>query len=310
MNNQFIKHYIQFEEDGLNPTEVSVMSHLYNYGELSIKNNWIKNGMVFVKYLRESLANQINVSKDTITRTVQALEEKGWIVAQRQRNAATVYFLPKYQSDSLVRKTQIASPENANCNQNYTDFNYLHSNTVNTGNDVQTTPVVDRVQQWAKATKQKVGLTFTSIQAIQKFCKNNVEKCKQVVRLILNARNSVAKANRLVKQPVAQFESNQNIINGLAQQLDHIFSYAVKLPQSNYAGYVTNALKAYFTAAFGLETKPVVVKPTVKTTKFNDGKKRIHEELPEWAQDGYEFKADESVDMNKKAILESIISSI
>ncbi|WP_220728485.1 hypothetical protein, partial [Apilactobacillus xinyiensis] len=127
---------------------------------------------------------------------------------------------------------------------------------------------------------------------------------------ILNARNSVAKANRLVKQPVAQFESNKNIINGLAQQLDHIFSYAVKLPQSNYAGYVTNALKAYFTSAFGLETKPVVVKPTVKATKFNDGKKRIHEELPEWAQDGYEFKADESVDMNKKAKLEDILKSI
>ncbi|WP_056965808.1 MarR family transcriptional regulator, partial [Apilactobacillus ozensis] len=162
MNSQFIKLYIEFEEQGLNPTEVSIMSHLYNYGELSLKNNWIKNGMVFVKYLRESLADQINVSKDTITRTVKSLEDKGWIIAKRQRNAATIYFLPQYEFNSSVRKTQIATPENANCNQNYTNLNKLHANTVNTGSAAKNESVVDKVKQWSQATQQKLGLTFSS----------------------------------------------------------------------------------------------------------------------------------------------------
>ncbi|WP_353485810.1 replication initiator protein A [Apilactobacillus xinyiensis] len=268
----------------------------------------------YVVYPVKELMDILNVGKNTVVKILKKLEYLSLIVKKRSFNRATRIFIAPALMETEIVDTS-ASLDNKPAESQKVNFNQkinqnLHSNTVNTGNDVQTTPVVDRLQQWAKATKQKVGLTFTSIQAIQKFCKNNVEKCKQVVRLILNARNSVAKANRLVKQPVAQFESNQNIINGLAQQLDHIFSYAVKLPQSNYAGYVTNALKAYFTAAFGLETKPVAVKPTVKATKFNDGKKHIHEELPEWAQDDYEYVPNKKIDLSRKAKLKLMLEEI
>ncbi|MCL0312309.1 hypothetical protein M2S00_04230 [Apilactobacillus sp. TMW 2.2459] len=268
----------------------------------------------YVVYPVKELMDILNVGKNTVVKILKKLEYLSFIVKKRSFNRATRIFIAPALMETEIVDTS-ASLDNKPAESQKVNFNQktnqnLHINTINTGNDVQFTPVVDRVQQWAEATKQKVGLTFTSIQAIQKFCKNNVEKCKQVVRLILNARNSVAKANRLVKQPVAQFESNQNIINGLAQQLNHIFSYAVKLPKSNYAGYVTNALKAYFTSAFGLEPKPITVKPTVKNTKFNDGKKNIKEELPAWAKDGYKFKADTSVDIDKKAKLEAMIADM
>ncbi|WP_220751640.1 replication initiator protein A [Apilactobacillus xinyiensis] len=315
MNNQFIKLYTEFEEKGLKPNEISVLAHLYDRMNLSVNNSNFydrKHNGYYVIYTREELSEQINLNASTITRIIKKLANLGWIIVKKGFNAPNRFFLPHFVLPKSYR-VQNAPTEIAKCNTIQTDFNQTNNytdNTVNTTTDAETEPVVDHAKQWAKATQQKVGLTFTALQAIQKFCKHNVEKCKQVVRLILNARNSVAKANRLVKQPVAQFESNQNIINGLAQQLEHIFSYAVKLPQSNYAGYVTNALKAYFTAAFGLETKPVAVKPTVKATKFNDGKKRIHEELPAWARDDYEFKADESVDMGKKAKLEAMLANI
>ncbi|MCL0330631.1 MarR family winged helix-turn-helix transcriptional regulator [Apilactobacillus xinyiensis] len=308
MNNKFIKHYIEFEEQGLNPTEVSIMSHLYNYGELSFKNNWVKNGMVFVKYLRESLAEQINVSKETVTRTVKNLEAKGWIITKRQRNAATIYFLPKYDFNLSDRKCQFDTLEMANCNQNYTDLK-LHNNTVNTESATKNESVVDKVKQWGKTTQQKLGLTFSSIQAIQKFCKNNVEKCKHIVRLILNARNAVAKQNKIVKSEITQFESNLNIKNGLANQLDHIFSYALNLPKGNYAGYVTNALKTYFTQAFGLKTTQVV-KPKMHQVKFNNGQKHIHEELPEWAKDDYVYVPDKDVDLKKQAELRAMLDTL
>ncbi|WP_056965759.1 hypothetical protein, partial [Apilactobacillus ozensis] len=166
-----------------------------------------------------------------------------------------------------------------------------------------------KVKQWSQATQQKLGLTFSSIQAIQKFCNNNVEKCKHIVRLILNARNVVAKQNQIAKSEITQFESNLNIKNGLAKQLDHIFSYALNLPKSNYAGYVTNALKTYFTQSFGLETTQVV-KPKMHQVKFNNGQKHIHEELPEWAKDDYVYVPDNNIDLEKKAKLENMLKEI
>ncbi|WP_353486093.1 replication initiator protein A [Apilactobacillus xinyiensis] len=297
----------------LNSDEKIALSLLNDRMKSSVKRRSFyddKKQAYYVIYPIDELRTAVNVSKGTAVKILKKLEKLGYVSKRKIYSQATRLFLPKFDIETYtISNSEPTEVQDLESNHR-TNHKNIHDNTVNTDVSVKFEPVVDHAQQWAESTQQKVGLTFSSIQAIQKFCKNNVEKCKQVVRLILNARNSVAKANSLVKQPVAQFESNQNIINGLAQQLEHIFSYAVKLPQSNYAGYVTNALKAYFTSAFGLETKPVAVKPTVKAIKFNDGKKRIHEELPEWAKDDYEFKADTSVDMGKKAKIKAMLSEI
>ncbi|TPR48162.1 MarR family transcriptional regulator [Apilactobacillus micheneri] len=124
MNNQFTKSFKAFEEDGLNPTAVSILNHLYDYGNLSVKNNWIENGVVFVKYMRETLAEQINVSKDTITRALKTIEEKGWIKVKHVKNAANVYFLTKYYDLNSGLKKQNATTGNANCNMNQTNFKH------------------------------------------------------------------------------------------------------------------------------------------------------------------------------------------
>ncbi|MCL0319400.1 replication initiator protein A [Apilactobacillus xinyiensis] len=296
----------------LNSDEKIVLSLLNDRMKSSMQRNDFydtKKGAFYVIYTIDEIMDVINVAKATAVKILKKLENLGYVTKQKTYSRATKLFLPKFKfentTSSEIEPTQVQNLEsNQKTNQN------LHNNTINTDTKNKNVILLDQIKQWSKATKQKVGLTFSSIQAIQKFCKNNVEKCKHVVRLILNARNSVAKDNRLAKQPVAQFESNQNIINGLAQQLEHIFSYAVKLPQNNYAGYITNALKAYFTAAFGLETKPVTVKPSVKFSKFNDSKKRVHETLPEWAKDDYYYVPEKNIDIKKKERLKKLINEI
>ncbi|MCK8607244.1 replication initiator protein A [Apilactobacillus ozensis] len=270
----------------------------------------------YVVYPIQELMDILGVGKNTVIKVLKKLEYLGLIIKQRAFNQATRIFISsammaKNIVDEEIQKASVnikpSKSQKINFNQKINHKKY--NNTVNTESAAKNESVVDKIKQWSQATQQKLGLTFSSIQAIQKFCKNNVEKCKNVVRLILNARNAVAKQNQIAKSNLTQFESNLNIKHGLANQLDHIFSYALNLPKSNYAGYVTNALKTYFTQAFGLETNQTV-KPKMHQVKFNNGQKHIHEELPEWAKDDYVYTPDEHVDEKKKAELKAMLADL
>ena len=324
---KFYKMYEQFEESGLKPTQVSVMAHLYDRMSLSIKNDFKdENGEYFVIYTVKTLAEKINVDSSTISRVFSSLEKSGWIEIKRSRKADVPNFikLPKYDFNELEeavvednssesRETNVSSMlQNAmsgvaKCNASYTNNIYTdkHINTVNTEKPENDFKIDQqrKLQMWENATLN-IGLRKSAVDRIKLFSKNNVIVCKAVVRIILNARNSVAKANGLENSKESQFESNLNLQYGLTSKLDHIFRYIEKNGYKDYAGYLTNALKPYFEKAFGVEPEIETVKPNMKRNL------KVKETLPDWAKDDYKPKNYGKVNKYKKAELEARIAAL
>ncbi|MCL0330673.1 MarR family transcriptional regulator [Apilactobacillus xinyiensis] len=315
MNNQFIKLYTEFEEKGLKPNEISVLAHLYDRMNLSVNNGNFydrKHNGYYVIYTREELAEQINLNASTITRIIKKLASLGWIIVKKGFNAPNRFFLPHFVLPKS-HKVQNTPTEIAKCNTIQTELKHTNNytnNTVNTVSAVKTAPRVSEIDNWIKTTHAVVKLTLPTLNSIREFCNGNIEKCKYVVRLVLNARNSIARKYGLVKSELSQFESNKNLQNGLFEQLEHIFSYVKKHGFKQYAGYVTNALKDYFRDAMGLSKGVKLVKPAMQSVKFDDGKKHIKEELPEWAKDDYVYVPDKHVDEQKKARLKAMIAEL
>lgn len=338
---KFYKMYEEFEEKGLKPNQVSVLAHLYDRMSLSIKNNFVdENGEFFVIYTNQALADKINLDTSTISRIFGKLEELGWIKIERQKkpDMPNLIKLPKYEfvereeviesalfddekivteekalDNSFSPVLQNAMPGLAKCNTSYTNTIYTKTNnTVNTekANHVQndfdkSQAIAKELTMWRNATL-RIGLSNSTVDRIQDFSKGNVIICRAVVRLILNARNSVAKANNIKNTPVTQFESNLNLQDGLGTKLDHIFAYIEKHNYKDYSGYLTKALKEYFTMAFGLQEDIKAVKPSMTRSKT----RVLKETLPEWAKDDYKRKEQPKADPKKVAEMKQKIAQM
>ncbi|TPR50745.1 helix-turn-helix domain-containing protein [Apilactobacillus micheneri] len=291
---QFYKQYAQFEEAGLKPNEVSVLSHLYDRMNLSFGRKAYydkKQNGYYVIYTREELADKINLVASTVSRIIKKLSDKKWIIIKKQFNAPNKYFLPKFifekRHASENAPSHVAKEDSNQTDSSQTDRG---SNTVNTENNNKYTGE-DKLTQWIKSTNSVVGLTLNTLKIIQKFSKNDLEESKHIVRIILNSRNKVAKQNKIEHTAVTQFESNKRLQDDLGKQLDHIFSYVKNHGYTSYYGYLTNALKDYFKIAFGLAKPTKIVKPNGQRVFFNDHEP-IKEELPEWAKENPEERKD------------------
>ncbi|TPR21465.1 hypothetical protein DY102_07175 [Apilactobacillus timberlakei] len=275
MNNQFTKNFGAFEDDGLNPTASSVATHLYDYGNLSVKNGWIKDGMVFVKCMRESLAEKINVSVDTITRTLRVLEDKGWIIVKRQRNAANIYFLPKYYDLNSDIKQQNATLENANCNQSQTNFKQSYTNETDVtckssknkqiempktkiGNEENKQVKIsgfDRMQNLVDSLKQKACFGHDLINILVKYSENT-GVLYNYAKLIFKAKKTViAKLVQNGKPEAKDALRFENNISLMPELTDFMKSLIIKTRCTksikNVAGYITKSLHEFFKDAVG-----------------------------------------------------------
>lgn len=274
MTEQFIKNYAEFEKAGFRPTEVSILSHLYDYGNLSVKNGWIENGVVFVKYLRSSLASKINVSVDTITRSLKVIEDKGWIKVKRQKNAASIYYLPKYNDVNSDIDTQNASTENANCNMNQTNFkhtNNKHKDTIVTKKDnnsqsssVNESEIIidapkgktmhfddnDAMQNILNGVKTKVeGCTKPFINTMVKYAKNYTELDK-LFGIIFKSKNAAKKSLSAKFKHATQaltFETNEYLMPELDSTMKQLFlKINVEKGIKSKYGYIYNSLVKFF----------------------------------------------------------------
>lgn len=284
----FVKLHLEFEKAGFKPNVVSALSHFYNRMNLSIENGLYdeKQHAYYIRYSREELAKEINLDKSTITRIFKKLVAAGWIIIKQQFNASNKIFLPKFslpKSHALQNETSKV----AKCNSNKT---YLTKTTKHNNKQVNTESVAEnyagesKLTQWIQSTNSVIGLTLSTLKVIKSFSKNKIDDCKHIVRIILNARNSVAKEHGVSKTAVTQFKSNKRLQDDLGKQLNHIFSYIQKRGYTSYYGYLTNSLKDYFKIAFGLAKPTKIVKPKGQNVRFSDHEP-IKEDLPDWAKE-------------------------
>lgn len=88
ISTHFQKLYTDFFKAGLNPTEVAILTVIYNRNQLSMNNPKFYDKQLddhYVVYPIADLKAEINVSESTIKRTLKTLEKKGWIILKRSK---------------------------------------------------------------------------------------------------------------------------------------------------------------------------------------------------------------------------------
>lgn len=88
ISTHFQKLYTDFFKAGLNPTEVALLTVIYNRNQLSMNNPKFYDKQLddhYVVYPIADLKAEINVSESTIKRTLKTLEKKGWIILKRSK---------------------------------------------------------------------------------------------------------------------------------------------------------------------------------------------------------------------------------
>lgn len=329
MPKQFVKTYSFFENQGLKPNEVCVLSHLADRMESSMKRDkyFDKDEHAnFVIYTQQQLGAQINLSAKAVGNIYDRLEEKGWIkrVAIKGVSYKRI-FLPRYTPADfpyffnlhLAEETSGTPWKKLPLNQTLIiQTNQKSCNTVNTGEparmtksqsskpkqETKTFKATSEITRWQNATHAELGFPEKAVEQIARFVKNDVKQARSIVEKIVIARNKVVSDNKLPKTPMIKFESNGNIQSLLPGTLTRIFSYIQAKGFKIYDGYLVKSCKKFFKAAFGLEADVPNQTPTMPKAQHN-GQARVVETKPDWAKEGYVApQVDQPTAIEKEAV--------
>lgn len=120
MDFTFKKQYNAFAESGLNPTEVCILTNIYNRYQLSVQHSDFfdrnKNDY-YVIYTGKDLAKELNVSISTIKREIKTLVKKNWLQIKRAFNRVNLIFIP--QCRKLIINEQRAQVQDAQNDNSY-----------------------------------------------------------------------------------------------------------------------------------------------------------------------------------------------
>lgn len=122
MNCTFKKQYDAFAEEGLNPTEVCILTNIYNRYQLSVQHSDFfdrSQNDYYVIYTGKDLAKELNVSVSTIKREIKTLVKKQWLQIKRAFNRVNLIFIP--QCRKLVMDDQSAQVQDVQANNSYAD---------------------------------------------------------------------------------------------------------------------------------------------------------------------------------------------
>lgn len=123
ISTHFQKLYTDFFKAGLNPTEVALLTVIYNRNQLSINNPKFYDKELddhYVVYPVADLKAEINVSESTIKRTLKTLEKKGWIILKRSKiSRVNLIFIAqdKKVEDYTEKKSSQEKTIEDNCNE-------------------------------------------------------------------------------------------------------------------------------------------------------------------------------------------------
>lgn len=122
MNCTFKKQYDAFAEEGLNPTEVCILTNIYNRYQLSVQHSDFfdrNQNDYYVIYTGKDLAKELNVSVSTIKREIKTLVKKQWLQIKRAFNRVNLIFIP--QCRKPVMDDQSAQVQDVQADNSYAD---------------------------------------------------------------------------------------------------------------------------------------------------------------------------------------------
>lgn len=96
IQSNFKKQYSVFSQEGLNPTEVCILTNIYNRYNLSQNNADFFDKEVndyYVIYTNADLSKELNVSVSTIKREIHTLVKKSWIKIKRFQHRVNKIFI-------------------------------------------------------------------------------------------------------------------------------------------------------------------------------------------------------------------------
>lgn len=122
MNCTFKKQYDAFAEEGLNPTEVCILTNIYNRYQLSVQHSDFfdhNQNDYYVIYTGKDLAKELNVSVSTIKREIKTLVKKHWLQIKRAFNRVNLIFIP--QCRRPVMDSQSAQAQDVQTDNSFAD---------------------------------------------------------------------------------------------------------------------------------------------------------------------------------------------
>ena len=122
MNCTFKKQYDAFAEEGLNPTEVCILTNIYNRYQLSVQHSDFfdrNQNDYYVIYTGKDLAKELNVSVSTIKREIKMLVKKHWLQIKRAFNRVNLIFIP--QCRKPLMDDQSAQAQDVQADNSYAD---------------------------------------------------------------------------------------------------------------------------------------------------------------------------------------------
>lgn len=122
MNCTFKKQYDAFAEEGLNPTEVCILTNIYNRYQLSVQHSDFfdhNQNDYYVIYTGKDLAKELNVSVSTIKREIKILVKKHWLQIKRAFNRVNLIFIPQCRKPVLTDSD--LQTQNAKDNESHAD---------------------------------------------------------------------------------------------------------------------------------------------------------------------------------------------
>ncbi|GLB47407.1 hypothetical protein WR164_13860 [Philodulcilactobacillus myokoensis] len=262
----YLKQYLEFEESGLKPSEVSVLVHLYDRMNLSIRNDSFydkKYNASYVIYPRTELARRMNINPSTITRTIKKLVKKGWIIIKKQFNAPNKFFLPHFILPESYT-AQNTTSKSAKCNSNQTDYNHTNKCT----SETEVTKNVeknseqsnfnekfkeDAVNTLGRALHEQTGLSKRVVDTIIRYSFNSKKTLYKYASLIFKAKKAGYyqamryNAHNRNNYGAFRFEVNPYLSDKLEFKLKDIIINA-RDKARNFYGYVFSSLVDWFTS--------------------------------------------------------------
>lgn len=174
ISTHFQKLYTDFFKAGLNPTEVALLTVIYNRNQLSMNNPKFYDKELddhYVVYPVADLKTEINVSESTIKRTLKTLEKKGWIILKRSKfSRVNLIFIAqdKKVKEYTEKKTSQEKVVEDNCNKQRTTLSKETQNSLKTYNNstlhyekVNLTPLKSSICTPIKTDNKNINYRYT-----------------------------------------------------------------------------------------------------------------------------------------------------
>lgn len=320
ISTHFQKLYTDFFKAGLNPTEVAILTVIYNRNQLSMNNPKFYDKQLddhYVVYPIADLKAEINVSESTIKRTLKTLEKKGWIILKRSKlSRVNLIFIAQDKKvgtkteEKISKESSIEESNGSSKAHNYSSLHYEKVNLTPLKSSICTPIKTDnkninykytyRFNNDSKDNEQKQnyeeqalteimlhqGLPEEAINLIQVWTNHNPKKQKEIKDQIFKAKAFAQKrANTQGAAIELTFENNSFDTQSFVNQLNLILVKAFKTAKKPM-NYIFWSVFNYFELEINRELK--------QSSLEKNNSQQVRIPLTAWVSDNDE-KSEEDI---------------